>query len=103
LFEWDIEKLLRKGRNRLKQNQENKEGGLDLNASNSQSQAPQPENMTGQIGNKNNDGGIIVNPQGESAMKQGPRYFLSIIMPTVTRSLEIKPTFFNLICSHEFR
>jgi len=39
---------------------------------------------------------------GDYALQQGPRHFSSIAVPTTTKTLEMKPTFLNLISSHQF-
>jgi len=35
-------------------------------------------------------------------MHQGPRHFSSIVIPTTTKALEMKPTFLSLISTHQF-
>jgi len=35
-------------------------------------------------------------------MQQGPRNFSNIAVPATTKTLEMKPTFLNLISSHQF-
>jgi len=39
---------------------------------------------------------------GDYALQQGPRHFSSIAVLTTTKTLEMKPTFLNLISSHQF-
>ena len=39
---------------------------------------------------------------GDSAMQQGPRHFSSIVIPSATKSLEMKPAFLSLINTHQF-
>jgi len=39
---------------------------------------------------------------GDYAMQQGPRHFSSIAVPATTKTFEMKPTFLNLISSHQF-
>jgi len=62
--------------------------------------------MADQMGNRNNEGGKIVNPRrrtlGDYATQQGPTYFSSIAMPATTRSLELKASILNLISYHQF-
>jgi len=103
LFEQNIEKNLRFERKKLKQNQEDSEKKEDQTSPNSQSHTTQTEKM---VENRNNEDKRIVNPSrrmlGDYAIQQGPRHFSSIVMPTVTRSLEMKPTFFILINNHQF-
>ena len=39
---------------------------------------------------------------GDYALQQGPRHFFSIATPATTKTLEMKPTFLNLISSYQF-
>jgi len=39
---------------------------------------------------------------GDYTMKQGPRYFSSIVIPATTRDLEMKPASLSLISTHQF-
>ncbi|KAF1866279.1 hypothetical protein Lal_00024283 [Lupinus albus] len=39
---------------------------------------------------------------GDYAMYQGPRHYSNIVIPHTARTVEIKPTFLNLISAHQF-
>jgi len=54
---------------------------------------------------RNNEGGKVINPLrrnlGDYVVQRGARYFSSITMVTAKVSIEMKPTCFSLIISHQ--
>jgi len=90
-FDPEIKKTVRRnrGKNRKKQEKTREE-------SSSTSITPQSENM------ENQRPAPTRKTLGDYAMQQGPRYFSSIAIPPTTKTLEMKPTFLNLISSHQF-
>ncbi|XP_019457543.1 PREDICTED: uncharacterized protein LOC109357944 [Lupinus angustifolius] len=53
-----------------------------------------------------NDNNPRTNPPrrtlGDYAMYQGPRHYSSIVIPYTARTVEIKPTYLNLVSAHQF-